>query len=88
MLAADGMKLRANASRHCNRDYRRIAEELLADAERVDREEDERFGAHGRGDELPERMRTREGRRAALRQAKLELDAQRDRDADDESPGR
>ena len=36
LLAVDGMKLRANASQHANRDYRRIAEELLAEAERVD----------------------------------------------------
>jgi Transposase domain (DUF772) len=61
VLAVDGMKLRANASKHANRDYRRIAEELLEDAERVDREEDERFGADRRGDELPEQLRTLEG---------------------------
>jgi hypothetical protein len=45
------MKLRANASQHSNRDHRRIAEELLAEAERVDREEDEQFGRDSRGDE-------------------------------------
>ena len=78
LLAVDGMKLRANASQHSNRDYRRIAEELLAEAERVDREEDERFGKDSRGDELPEQLRTREGRQAALRQAKLELDSERE----------
>ena len=44
LLAVDGMKLHANASQHANRDYQRIAEELLAEAERVDREEDERWG--------------------------------------------
>ena len=93
LLAVDGMKLRANASQHANRDYRRIAEELLADAERVDREEDERFGKDRRGDELPEQLRTREGRRAAFRQAKLELDSERDEPpaedppSDDEEPG-
>ena len=40
LLAVDGMKLHANASQHANRDYQRIAEELLAEAERIDREED------------------------------------------------
>jgi hypothetical protein len=50
LVAVDGMKLRANASQHANRDYRQIAE-FLADAERVDREEDERLGKDQRGDE-------------------------------------
>jgi hypothetical protein len=86
LLAVDGMKLRANASQYSNRDYRRIAEELLEEAERVDREEDERFGKDRRGDELPEQMRTREERRAALRQAKLELDAERDEPRAEEQP--
>jgi hypothetical protein len=86
VLAVDGMKLRANASQHANRDYQRIAEELLAAAERVDREEDERFGKDRRGDELPELLRTREGRRAVLPQAKLELDSKRDEQPEDDPP--
>ena len=61
LIAIDGTKLHANASQHANRDFRRIAEELLSDAERVDREEDERFGEQRRGDELPEQLRTRAG---------------------------
>ncbi|HYC09280.1 MAG TPA: transposase, partial [Steroidobacteraceae bacterium] len=69
LLAVDGMKLRANASQHANRDYRRVVEELLAEAERVDREEDERFGKDRRGDELPEQLRTPQGRQAAFGQA-------------------
>ena len=93
VLAVDGMKVRANASQHANRDYRRIAEELLAEAERVDREEDERFGKDRRGDELPEQLRTPEGRRAAFRRAKLELDSEpeepteEDPPSDDDEPG-
>ena len=35
LIAIDGTKLHANASQHSNRDYRRIAEELLEDSERV-----------------------------------------------------
>ena len=61
LIAIDGMKLHANASQHANRDFRRIAEELLSDAERVDREEDERFGEQRRGDELPEQLQHRAG---------------------------
>jgi hypothetical protein len=64
LIAIDGMKLYANASQHYNRDYRRIAEEILEEADRIDREEDARFGEK-RGDELPERLQTREGRQAA-----------------------
>ena len=37
--------------------------------------------------ELPEQLRTREGRQAALRQAKLELDSERDEGHDDDPPG-
>ena len=60
--------MRANASRDRNRGYESIVTEILAEAERVDREEDERYG-DARGDELPEQLRTREGRRAALKAA-------------------
>ena len=35
---------------------------LLSEAERVDAEEDERFGADRRGDELPEELQRRETR--------------------------
>jgi hypothetical protein len=78
LLAVDGMKLHAKASQQANRDYRRMAEELLEEAERIDREEDERFGKDRRGDELPEQLRTPEGRRAAVRKAKLELDSEQE----------
>jgi transposase len=54
LIAIDGMRLHANALQHSNRDFRRVVEEVLRDAERVDREEDERFGKDRRGDELPE----------------------------------
>jgi hypothetical protein len=86
LLAVDGMKVRANASQHANRDYRRIAEELLEEAERVDREEDERFGADRRGDERPEQLRTPEGRRVAFRQAKLELDSEQEEPPAEDRP--
>ena len=62
-IAIDGTKIRANASKDRNRSYESIVAEILGEAERIDREEDERYG-HARGDELPEQLRTREGRRA------------------------
>jgi transposase len=75
-IAVDGTRMRANASRDRNRGYESIVTEILQEAERVDREEDERFG-DARGDELPEQLRTREGRRAALKVARERLERER-----------
>ena len=63
-IAVDGTRIHANASRDRNRGYESIVDEILADAERIDREEDERYG-DARGDELPERCEpgTAAGRR-------------------------
>ena len=52
------------------------ARALLADAEQVDADEDERFGADRRGDELPEDLQRREDRLARIRQAKQALEDQ------------
>jgi len=49
---------------------------LLAEAEQVDAEEDERFGADRRGDELPEELRRREQRLVKIREAKEALEAE------------
>ena len=75
-IAVDGTRIRANASRDRNRGYESIVTEILAEAERVDREEDERYG-QARGDELPEPLRTREGRRAALAAARERIERER-----------
>jgi transposase len=66
VLAIDGTKIAANASMDANRDLARIAREILAEAAETDRREDELYGSE-RGDELPEHLRTTEGRRKALR---------------------
>ena len=55
-LALDSTKIAANASGQVNRSYRQIAEEILADAARIDAEEDELYG-DSRGDELPAELR-------------------------------
>jgi len=47
---------------------------LLADAERVDAEEDERFGPDRRGDELPAELQSREQRLAVIQKAKQALE--------------
>jgi transposase len=76
VIAIDGTKIAANASRDCTRSYVSIVEELLADAEAADRDEDERHGAD-RGDEPPAGLRSRDERRQTLADAKARLEAQR-----------
>jgi transposase len=71
VVAIDGTKLAANASREANLDYERIAREIVAEAKATDEAEDERFG-----EALPAELRTREGRRAWLADAKRALDAE------------
>src|ERR687892_339490 len=84
VVAIDGTKVQANASREANRGYERIAREILAEAAETDRREDELYG-DARGDELPERLRTSAGRRAALREARQELERERATEHDGEA---
>ena len=80
MIAVDGTKVAANAAVQATRDYEQIAREILAEADAVDAEEDERFG-DARGDELPAELSTAQGRRGWLREAKRRLDERRAEDA-------
>jgi hypothetical protein len=59
VVAVDGTKLHANASRDENLDYEQIAREILEEAKATDAAEDELYG-DTRGDELPEQLRTGE----------------------------
>jgi transposase len=68
VVAVDGTKVAAEASGHRNRDHEEIAREILAEAGRIDAEEDERYGDR-RGDELPEELATHGGRREWIREA-------------------
>jgi transposase len=72
VISIDGTKIRANASRGANRTYEKLVADILKEAEETDRWEDGLFGAD-RGDELPEHLRTEEGRRAAFKAAKERL---------------
>jgi transposase len=78
VIAIDGTKITANASMDQNRSYRQIATEILREADEVDRREDELHGS-ARGDELPEALRTPDGRRAALEAAKRRIAERRGR---------
>lgn len=84
VIAIDGTKIKASAAMDQNRDYRQIALEILREAEEVDRHEDELYGDQ-RGDELPEQLRTREGRRQALEEAKRRIQERAGRATEDQS---
>ena len=75
VVALDGTKLRANASRERNRTDAELEAEvrrILAEAERVDAAEHARFG-DARGDELPAGFRDRGERLQRLREARERL---------------
>jgi len=85
-VALDGTKVRANASKRKAMSYARMTDKekilaaevsaLLAEAERIDKAEDAKFGKDKRGDELPEELRRRETRLARIRKAKTALEAE------------
>ena len=76
VIAVDGTKVAANASRNENRDYEQLAREVLEEVKAVDAAEDELYG-DARGDELPPEFATAQGRRGWLREAKQRLEAER-----------
>ena len=83
-VALDGTKIKANASKHKAMSYARmcaaeqaLAQEmadLLAQAQAMDADEDARYGAGRRGDELPAELARRESRLAKIRAAKAALE--------------
>lgn len=85
-IAIDGTKVKANASKHKAMSYDRMGEtekkleeeirQLLAEAERIDAEEDAQLGLGKRGDELPAELKRREDRLRKIRAAKAELEAE------------
>jgi len=85
-VALDGTKLRANASKRKAMSYARLTEKekvlaeevsaLMAEAQRIDDAEDDRFGKDRRGDELPVELARRESRLVKLREAKQALEDQ------------
>ncbi|MGZ6623723.1 MAG: transposase [Solirubrobacteraceae bacterium] len=85
VITIDGTKINANASMDQNRNYRELVTEILREAEETDRREDELYG-QARGDELPEHLRTAEGRRQALAVAKQRLAERKARPPEEEPP--
>lgn len=90
-VALDGTKVKANASKHKAMSYGRMCEaekeleeevnKLLAEAQRIDQEEDRLYGADRRGDELPKELARRETRLKRIREAKAALEAEARRKA-------
>src|SRR3954454_1892865 len=76
VIAVDGTKLQANASRNENLDYEQLAREIVEAAIATDQAEDELYGDR-RGDELPPEFSTSAGRGGWLREAKQRLEAER-----------
>jgi len=83
-VALDGTKIKANASKHkamsygrmCEkeREFEQIVKRLMEEAERIDQEEDRRYGKGKRGDELPEELRFHKSRLKKIREAKRALE--------------
>jgi transposase len=76
VIAVDSTKLAASASRDVNLDYEQVARKVLEEAAEIDAAEDERYG-EWRGDELPETVAKRKGRRAWLAAARQQLERER-----------
>jgi transposase len=89
-IALDGTKIRANASKHKAMSYARMPERqaalqaeiqrLLAEAEALDRAEDQQYGRGRRGDELPTELKDPATRPQRLREAKARVEAERKRE--------
>ena len=75
LVAVDGTKLTANASRDANRTADQLAADILAEAAATDAAEDERAQVGGEA-ELPEGLRRRDGRCQRLRRLLEELRAE------------
>jgi transposase len=83
-IAIDGTKVKASASKHKAMSYERMSEtekkledevrRLLAEAERIDTEEDGQHDKGKRGDELPKELKRRKDRLAKIREAKEALE--------------
>jgi transposase len=85
VIMVDGTRIKANASMDQNRSYAGLVREILREAEETDRREDELYGS-ARGDELPEQLRTAEGRKAALQEAKRRLEERKGRPVGPQEP--
>jgi hypothetical protein len=73
VVSVDGTRIAANASRERNCQFEQIAMEIIEQVKATDEAEDQELG-EARGDELPEQLRTPEGRREFFRRARRKLE--------------
>ena len=83
-VSLDGSKIKANASKHKAMSYGRMKseeerlmqeiEKLIAQAQRADCEDDEKYGKDKTGDEVPEELKYKESRLKKIREAKAALE--------------
>lgn len=76
-VALDGTKMGANAALEANRTLKTLEREvkkIVAEAEKIDAEEDRKYGKNRRGDELPEEMQRRADRLAKLEECRQRLE--------------
>ena len=74
VIAIDGTRMAGNANSDATRDFGQLAREIVAEHKATDEAEDELYG-DARGDELPEQLRTREGRREFFARVREKLRA-------------
>jgi len=77
VVSIDGTRIAGKASPEVNYGFEQIAREIVAEVRATDEAEDEEFG-EARGDELPEQLRTAEGRREFFRRAREQMRRERD----------
>jgi transposase len=87
VVSIDGTRIAKNASPEVNFQFEQIAREILAEAKATDEAEDELYG-EDRGDELPEQLRTPEGRREFFRQARQQMRREEEASSRPTSPRR
>ncbi len=85
-VSLDGTKMKANASKHKAMSYKKMKERepvlaaevkrWLDEADRVDAEEDEKYGKDKRGDELPAWVSNKKEKLKRIREAKAKLEAE------------
>ena len=80
VIAIDGTRLAGSANADATRTFEQVAGEILALHKATDEAEDQQHG-QARGDELPEQLRTEQGRREFFAQVKRARQRQ-DRDAE------
>ena len=84
----DGSKFKANASSKLSKDeegLKKLLEKteeeinkMFEEADRIDEEEDEKYGKENRGDELPKKLRSKQSREEAIKRAVEKLKMQKE----------